>query len=339
MLETIKDQGLELQVIFNKGAVMILPAGVNKASGLAAALGRMRLSPHNAVAIGDAENDHALLSLCECGVAVANALATLKDEAAFVTSGARGAGVIELIDGLLADDLASHEPQLTRHHILLGRSCDDREVRIRPYGENVLLAGPPAGERPRLVGGLLEGLSAAGYSFCVIEAQANHEHPCAVSLGAGDRAPSVEEVVRLFQGPDQSGIVTLMALPHPQRLAFLNTLMPRLAQIRRRTGRPHWVVVDGDFAWAAPEEPATPATFASMLRISDHPRLVAPSALAAVNLLIATGNTPQVMFEEFCRVTGVSMPPVNPGNLGPGEALAWRAQASGSAPFKLRIGP
>ena len=38
VLKTIRDLGLELQIIFNKGAVMILPAGVNKASGLAAAL-------------------------------------------------------------------------------------------------------------------------------------------------------------------------------------------------------------------------------------------------------------------------------------------------------------
>src|SRR5687768_15998307 len=30
VLETIRDLGLELQVIFNKGAVMVLPAGVNK---------------------------------------------------------------------------------------------------------------------------------------------------------------------------------------------------------------------------------------------------------------------------------------------------------------------
>src|ERR1700761_9214340 len=66
VLETIKAQGLELQVIFNKGAVMILPAGLNKASGLAAALQRMGLSAHNAVGVGDAENDQALLAMCEC---------------------------------------------------------------------------------------------------------------------------------------------------------------------------------------------------------------------------------------------------------------------------------
>ena len=36
VLEVIKEQGLELEIIFNKGAVMILPSGVNKASGLQA---------------------------------------------------------------------------------------------------------------------------------------------------------------------------------------------------------------------------------------------------------------------------------------------------------------
>jgi hydroxymethylpyrimidine pyrophosphatase-like HAD family hydrolase len=73
-LELIREMGLEHQVIFNKGAVMILPPGVNKATGLAAALKDLGLSPHNVVSVGDAENDHALLKLCECGVAVENAI-------------------------------------------------------------------------------------------------------------------------------------------------------------------------------------------------------------------------------------------------------------------------
>ncbi|HEU0199075.1 MAG TPA: HAD family hydrolase, partial [Burkholderiaceae bacterium] len=61
VLEAIRDLGLELQVIFNKGAVMVLPASVNKATGLAAALDELGLSARNVAAIGDAENDHALL--------------------------------------------------------------------------------------------------------------------------------------------------------------------------------------------------------------------------------------------------------------------------------------
>jgi len=50
---------------------MVLPAGINKASGLPAALARLRLSPLNVVGIGDAENDTAFLQACGCAVAVA----------------------------------------------------------------------------------------------------------------------------------------------------------------------------------------------------------------------------------------------------------------------------
>src|SRR5256885_13193414 len=98
VLETIKDHGIELQVIFNKGAVMILPAGVNKATGLSAALKKMGLSAHNAVGVGDAENDHALLALCEFSAAVANALPAVKETADLVTAPTHGPGVAEFID-------------------------------------------------------------------------------------------------------------------------------------------------------------------------------------------------------------------------------------------------
>ncbi|HXN82157.1 MAG TPA: HAD family hydrolase [Myxococcales bacterium] len=107
VLETIRKLGLDLQITFNKGAVMVLPSSVNKESGLLTALDELGLSPRNAVAVGDAENDHAFLGACECGVAVANALPMLKERADLVLNGERGAGVEELIDRLLADDLAS----------------------------------------------------------------------------------------------------------------------------------------------------------------------------------------------------------------------------------------
>ena len=106
VLEAIRELGLELQIIFNKGAVMVLPAGVSKASGLEAALALLELSPHNVVGIGDAENDHAFLRFCGCGVAVANALPMLKESADFVTEEPRGAGVAALVRRMIADDLA-----------------------------------------------------------------------------------------------------------------------------------------------------------------------------------------------------------------------------------------
>jgi hydroxymethylpyrimidine pyrophosphatase-like HAD family hydrolase len=108
VLEVIKELGLELQVIFNKGAIMILPSGVNKASGLQAALEIFGLSPANVIGVGDAENDHAFLELCGLPVAVANALPALKENAALVTKHSAGAGVAELIDLALRGDLDSH---------------------------------------------------------------------------------------------------------------------------------------------------------------------------------------------------------------------------------------
>jgi HAD superfamily hydrolase (TIGR01484 family) len=106
VLATIRELGLELQIIFNKGAVMVLPPGVNKATGIAAAAKELGLALRNIVAIGDAENDHAFLAACGCGVAVANALDMLKDEADWVTPNVRGDGVVDLADRLLASDLA-----------------------------------------------------------------------------------------------------------------------------------------------------------------------------------------------------------------------------------------
>jgi hydroxymethylpyrimidine pyrophosphatase-like HAD family hydrolase len=109
-LELIKEMGLELHVIFNKGSVMILPSGVNKATGLKAGLREIGLSLENTVGVGDAENDHAFLEICACGVAVSNALPALKEHADFVTNAPRGAGVTELIDRILATDLQEIEP-------------------------------------------------------------------------------------------------------------------------------------------------------------------------------------------------------------------------------------
>jgi hydroxymethylpyrimidine pyrophosphatase-like HAD family hydrolase len=118
VLDIIRDLGLELQVIFNKGAVMVLPTGLNKATGLEAALREMGLSPHNVVGIGDGENDHAFLSLCACAVTVAGALRLLKEAADVVTRGDNGAGVVELIEALVADDLRTYEPRFTRRNVV-----------------------------------------------------------------------------------------------------------------------------------------------------------------------------------------------------------------------------
>ena len=114
VLETIQALGLEHHIIFNKRAVMVLPSGVNKATGLEAALNELAIPADGVVGVGDAENDHAFLDYCGCAVAVANALPALKQRSDLVTAGDHGCGVVELIDRLLADDLASLGPRHAR---------------------------------------------------------------------------------------------------------------------------------------------------------------------------------------------------------------------------------
>jgi hypothetical protein len=100
--QAIRKLGLPLHVIFNKEAVMILPSLVNKSTGLSAALAQLKVSSRHVVGIGDAENDHEFLRSCGCSVAVANAIPSLKREADMVTRHRYGAGVVEVINQLIA---------------------------------------------------------------------------------------------------------------------------------------------------------------------------------------------------------------------------------------------
>ncbi len=109
--DVIRELGLDLRVILNKGSVMVLPASVDKATGLAAALDELALSPNDVVGIGDAENDLAFLAMCGCGVAVANALDDVKERADRVTTMPNGAGVREVIAWLITEDLQGEVAQ------------------------------------------------------------------------------------------------------------------------------------------------------------------------------------------------------------------------------------
>lgn len=93
--------GLDLRLVRNKGALMALPAGVDKGSGTLEALRELGIPPSRCAGVGDAENDLDLLALCGLPVAVANATPAVKRAAALVTRGEDGTGVAELIESLL----------------------------------------------------------------------------------------------------------------------------------------------------------------------------------------------------------------------------------------------
>ncbi len=345
VLGVIRDLGLERQVIFNKGAVMILPSGVNKATGLTAALEELQLTPHNVVGIGDAENDHAFLRLCECSVAVANALPMVKQLADIVTIGDHGDGVAEIVDALVERDLEEAAPQLTRHHILLGTREDGAAVTIPPYGLNILLAGTSGGGKSTLATGLLERLVEHRYQFCVIDPEGDYQsfRP-AVAVGDTRHPPNIDEVLQLLKNPTTNVVVNLGGLPVIDRPAFFAALLPRLQELRTRTGRPHWLLVDEAHHLLPVDLTAAAFTLPQKLTqvffITVKPGSVALAALKSVDAVIAVGENPEETLREAGTLLGQQ--PVNvssgAGHLENGEALFW-AVRDAAPPIRLRIAP
>jgi HAD superfamily hydrolase (TIGR01484 family) len=343
VLETIRDLGIERQVIFNKGAVMVLPSGVNKATGMCEALDELGFSAHNAVAIGDAENDHAFLDACECAVAVANALPMLKNRADFVTRSDHGAGVRELVEMLVADDLRELEPRLARHEILLGTSSDGAEMRVKPYGESLLLAGPSASGKSTIVSGFLERLSERCYQYCVLDPEGDYDDVReAVVLGAAEQAVTINEVLEVLQRPDQNVVLNLLGIKLEDRPAFFETLLPRLQQLRAQVGRPHWVVVDEAHhllpsTWDSASV-SLPRDLAGLVLVTVHPERVSPSALATVDTVVAVGEAPEQMIQAFHQALGREAPALSAVALEPGEAYAWSRNAGGRS-IRFQIVP
>jgi phosphoglycolate phosphatase (TIGR01487 family) len=222
MLGIIHELGLELKIVFNRGAVMVLPAGINKAVGAKYALRKLSMSPHEIVAVGDSENDHSLLRFAECPIAVANALDSIKEIAAFVTKSPAGEGVTELIDELIANDLKQVDSRLIHRHITLGTKLDGTVVRVPPYGPNILVAGPSGSGKSTLAAGFIERLIEKSYQVCIVDPEGDYVAvQSLVTIGDQARVPSLNEILGILQDPDVNVNVNLLGVPLVDRPIFL----------------------------------------------------------------------------------------------------------------------
>jgi len=328
IMEAIRDLGLEHHVIFNRESVMVLPPGINKATGLAAALDELQLSPHEVVGIGDSENDHALFQASELAVAVASAVPTLRDAADWVTTRSNGAGTSEALRALVADDMAGHAKRLTRHRITLGSRGAGEPVTMSPVGENLLIAGTSGSGKSTLAHAVLEQLIDQDYQSCVIDPEGDYSSmEKMIMFGNSQRSPTVVEVMTALENPKAQVIVNLVGLPLEDRPAFFLELLPKLQERRVHTGRPHCILVDEAHHLMPKSWRATPESLEhlqSMVFVTVHPDRLAPRVLDSVDLAVALGHEPASTFQPLADHRARRMHAARVEELRAGEALLWR---------------
>jgi hydroxymethylpyrimidine pyrophosphatase-like HAD family hydrolase len=332
VLEAIRDLGLELQVIFNKGAVMVLPASINKASGLKAALEELGLSLRNVAAIGDAENDHALLRAAEYGVAVANAVPMLQREADRISARENGAAVTGLVHDLLMHDLRATPPRVPRRQAVLGTRADGTSVHLAAAWTSMLVTGTSGSGQSAFVTGVLERLAAEGYQFCVFDPEGDYSDvPDAIVFGDGNRGPAAAEVFTALEKPEACVVLNLNALPIADRRRFFHEMLPRLEAMRVKTGRPHWIAI-GEAHQLLPQVPTRPVesgrdALSGAILVTAHPESVETAAVQTVDLTVALGESAGGALRAFGRVAGIGGVEPDATALRAGEALIWSREA------------
>jgi hydroxymethylpyrimidine pyrophosphatase-like HAD family hydrolase len=249
-LEAIRQLEQPLSLLFNRGRMMILPQAISKASGLASALDALRLSEHNVLAIGDAENDHELLRIAEIGVAVEWGSAALKAVADEVLPGDAPPAVAQYLESLIERTSGTHALTIRRprRRVTLGVTAGGNELSLAVTGRNVLISGDPRSGKSWVGGLLCEQLILHGYSVCVVDPEGDYASlealPRVTVVGGGDPPPRPHELLRLLRHPDRSIVIDLSRLSHVDKLEYLRGALPQIAIVRSRTGLPHRVLLD-----------------------------------------------------------------------------------------------
>ncbi|MEO6966623.1 MAG: HAD-IIB family hydrolase [Acidobacteriaceae bacterium] len=341
VLQAIQETGLELLIIFNKNAVMVLPTGTNKATGLGYALQKLGLSFHEAVGVGDAENDHSFLTRCECSVAVANAAPSVLRLADFVTHHEAGQGVAELVDRLIADDLSDMHGKVKRNLISLGLRADGTAITISPYGTSILVAGPSGSGKSTVTAGIVERLIEKAYQVCIVDPEGDYGTlQGVITLGDPHYSVSVNEALSILEDPKININVNLLGIQVADRPAFFGQLFPSLLALRTRTGRPHWMILDEahhllPLDWG-PLQVVLPQKLGETVLVTVHPDHLAPTILRLVDVIIAVGSSPEQTMRGFSDASGHAL--AWPEGLSEkiGQAVVWFPR-TGEPPFSIDI--
>lgn len=308
--------------------------------GLFEGLGDLGISHHNTIAIGDAENDHSLLEVCEVGVAVSNAVDSLKAHADLVLDQPDGTGLASFLRGPVVAGRQRLHPR--RWRLDLGTVAGGTPVSIPASQLNVLIAGSPRRGKSFVAGLIAERLIGLGYSVLVIDPEGDHTGlgrlRGVLVMGGESRFPSPHELVRLTRHRFGSVILDLSAMSSGDRAEYLRTMPAALEAQMTCTGLPHWVVVDEAHEPLGRHE--TARTFLSLRAtgfcLATHrPADLCMDALLGVDVVIALPGGREVDATVDLLAAGGGMPHSEARELlasaGPGQAVLIDRRSAGEA--------
>jgi len=249
----LRDLGVQMELVYNRAAVMLLPPGVSKGGGVREAIRALGLAHHDVLALGDAENDLDFFEACGWTACPVNAVPELKDRADWIFPGEDGTGVARAIAGPLLGGLlpVARSP---RHRLAIGWVAETAEpVEIPERGVNVLIQGDPFSGKSWLAGVLIERLLARRYAVCVVDPEGDYRVLAplpGVSWAEVRNLPAWDHALERFDhDPAACVILDLSTLEQGDKSALLAAGIGLIRERRRRAGLPHWVVLDEAHYW------------------------------------------------------------------------------------------
>lgn len=242
------DLGVRFDIIHNRAALMLLPAGVSKGAGVRQALRTLGLSFHDVLALGDAENDIDLFEASGWRACPSNAVPELAARADWVFPGDNGRAVAAAITGPIVSGTLP-VTRSARHRVPLGWAVETFDpVTIPERDVNVLVQGDPLSGKSWLTGALVERVVNRHYAVLVLDPEGDYHAlaglPSATRVDM-DHPRAIEGAIAHFEhDPAACVVVDLSRAAHPDKLAQIELALMGVRSLRRRTGLPHWVILD-----------------------------------------------------------------------------------------------
>jgi hypothetical protein len=230
-----------------------------------------------------------------------------------------------------------------RHGLLIGEDVDGKKIHLEPHRGSVLIAGSSGIGKSTLATALTERMAEKRFEFCVFDPEGDYsELEDAVSVGNAKEAPNSDEVLKLLNKVGANVVVNTQALEAADRPPFFAKLLPQIASLRTRTGRPHWLIVD-EAHHLLPSERENAAQIVAddvpaAIFITVHPDAVATAALKRVETVVTLGPAAEKAIVDFCRAVGVEVP----GEIAQpdkNQVLFWRPRGAEAPRLVTAIRP